>query len=287
MSRGSLTIVGTGISVGQITMETRGYLASAEKVLYCVADAATERLILKLNSTSESIYGFYGEDKHRIETYEEMVARTMECVREGLDVCVAYYGHPGIFVYPSHKAIKIAQDEGYSARMIPAVSCIDCLFCDLGVDPAMGCQIFEATDLMVRKRAIDTNSHIIIMQVGALGDLAFSFKGYGARKLHKHLPTLGEYLAGYYPLEFGLKIYNASQFSICAAEIIDITVKELVNGSVKKIATLYIPPIDRPAIHLEMLDRYEMRHILDGWRLMPLNSRPSDGAKEFTLDEKE
>jgi maleate cis-trans isomerase len=32
--------------------------------------------------------------------------------------------------------------------MLPAVSSLDCLFCDLGVDPSTGCQIVEATDLL-------------------------------------------------------------------------------------------------------------------------------------------
>src|SRR6266853_1887408 len=174
MSRGSLVVVGTGISVSHLTMEARSWICSAEKVLYCVADAATERLILKLNPSAESLYVYYGEGKPRRQTYQQMVDRTMECVREEKEVCVAYYGHPGIFVAPSHKSIKVAREEGYSARMLPAVSSLDCLFCDLGIDPATGCQVFEATDLLLRQRNLDVFSHSIIWQIAATGDLGFS-----------------------------------------------------------------------------------------------------------------
>jgi uncharacterized protein YabN with tetrapyrrole methylase and pyrophosphatase domain len=193
--KGSLTIVGTGIRTSQLTTEARSHLMAAEKVLYCVADAATERLILKLNQTAESLYDKYGEGKQRRETYNEMTETTLEYVRKGLDVCVAYYGHPGFFVNPSHRAIKIARAEGFEAKMLPAVSSVDCLISDLGIDLASGCQIFEATDLMLRQRLVDPHSHVIILQVSALGDLRYSFKGYD----YRHLPSLGEYLARIYP----------------------------------------------------------------------------------------
>jgi hypothetical protein len=44
--RGRLVVVGTGIAVGHVTAEARAWIEQANKVLYCVADAATERLVL-------------------------------------------------------------------------------------------------------------------------------------------------------------------------------------------------------------------------------------------------
>lgn len=128
MIEGSLVIVGTGISAGHLTSEARSYISSAQKVLYCVADVATKRLILDLKPDAESLYVFYGEGKPRRETYRQMTERTLECLREGVRVCVAYYGHPGIFVNPSHRSIRIARAEGFRARMVPAVSSLDFLF---------------------------------------------------------------------------------------------------------------------------------------------------------------
>src|SRR5262249_40195363 len=55
---GSLTVVGTGIAVGQMTAEARASIEGADKVLYCVADAATERLIQRINPSAESLYVF-------------------------------------------------------------------------------------------------------------------------------------------------------------------------------------------------------------------------------------
>jgi hypothetical protein len=66
--KGSLTVVGTGINVAQLTAEARSHISSADQVLYCVADAVTERLILQLSPTVESLYPMYGEGKQRRQT---------------------------------------------------------------------------------------------------------------------------------------------------------------------------------------------------------------------------
>jgi len=268
MAQGSLTIVGTGISVSHITMEARGWISSAEKVLYCVADAASERLILKLNPNAESLYIYYGEGKPRKETYQQMIDRTMECVRDGLNVCVAYYGHPGIFVYPSHKSITAARSEGFAARMLPAVSSLDCLFCDLGIDPSTGCQMFEATDLLLRQRPIDIHSHVIIWQIACVGDLGFSFKGYDCR----HVPRLVEYLLTMYPSDYEVTIYEAAQFVICEPVIERRPLCNLANHKLSGISTLYLPPLEGQPLHLSMLERLELRHVLKGVKLVPLEN---------------
>src|ERR1035441_7586081 len=110
MKAGTLVLVGTGIHVGHLTAEAREWIGIADKVLYCVSDAATERLILTLNVSAESMYCFYGEANGRSETYEQMVSRTLECLRTYETVVVAFYGHPGFFVYPSHRAIQLARE---------------------------------------------------------------------------------------------------------------------------------------------------------------------------------
>ena len=139
--KGSLTIVGTGISVlGQTTIEARAHMQQADKLLYLVADPAATHWIEGLNSTAESLQGFYGEGKRRIVTYLEMVEHILFYVREGKRVCVAFYGHPGVFVFPAHESIKQARSEGFTAKMLPGISAEDCLFADLGVDPGSdGC----------------------------------------------------------------------------------------------------------------------------------------------------
>jgi uncharacterized protein YabN with tetrapyrrole methylase and pyrophosphatase domain len=267
VKKGSLIVVGTGISVGQLTAEARSVIAMSEKVLYCVADALTERLILQLNPDAESLYPKYGEGKQRRETYREMIERTMECVRSGRSVCVAYYGHPGVFVNPSHRAIRIAREEGYAAKMLPAVSSIDCLVCDLGVDMAAGCQIFEATDLMLRQRQIDCHGHVIILQVAALGDLGYSFNGYDCR----NLTSLREYLLKFYPGSYEIVAYEASHYGVLDPVSRRMRVCDLGVSEARGISTLYIPQLSVAPVHLRYIKQYNLEYLMDDIRLVPIN----------------
>jgi uncharacterized protein YabN with tetrapyrrole methylase and pyrophosphatase domain len=257
-------------------MEARGWIASADKVLYCVADAATERLILSLNNDSESLYVYYGEGKPRKDTYQEMVERILELVRAGNLVCVAYYGHPGIFVNPSHKAIKIAREEGFVARMLPAVSSLDCMFCDLGFDPSTGCQIIEATDLLLRERQIDASSHVVIWQVAAVGDLAFSFKGYN----YKHVPRLVEYLLTFYPSDHEVTVYEAAQFVVCEPGIHRMQLGDLRSHRITGISTLYVPPVEKRPVRISVLETMGLSHVLEGVHLVPIEHKPYDKRRE-------
>jgi uncharacterized protein YabN with tetrapyrrole methylase and pyrophosphatase domain len=260
--RGKLTVVGTGISLGQVTAEVSKLIEHSEKVLYCVADAATERWIQKLNPTAESLYVFYGDDKPRSETYEQMVARILECVREQLRVCVVFYGHPGIFVYPSHESIKRARAEGFEAKMLPAISSLDCMFADLGIDPAAGCQMFEATDLLLRKRRLDTSASLIVWQVACVGDFGFNFKGYDGR----NLPFLVEALQESYGADYEVVVYEASQYSICEPVIKNMRLSELTPKALTGISTLYVPPKEKAPIYKSVSDQLGLADTIEKMR---------------------
>jgi uncharacterized protein YabN with tetrapyrrole methylase and pyrophosphatase domain len=256
--RGSLTVVGTGIAVGQMTAEARAYFEGADKVLYCVADAATERLIQRINPNAESLYVFYDDDKRRSITYAQMVQRTLDCLREGSEVCMVFYGHPGIFVYPSHEAIKRAREDGFEAKMLPAVSSLDCLFADLGIDPATGCQMLEATDFLLRGRLIDTATHVIMWQVGCVGDLGFKFKGFDGR----NIPILAEALSDVYSGEYEGIVYEAAQYNICEAVTRRTKLKDLATAGLTGISSLYLPPKKKLAVNLTMARRLGLHKII-------------------------
>jgi uncharacterized protein YabN with tetrapyrrole methylase and pyrophosphatase domain len=239
--RGSLVVVGTGIrTVGHLTMEAVAWIKQADKVLYVVGDPIAEAMLKELNPAgAESLTVMYAEGKQRIETYNEMVERTLECIRAGMLTCMACYGHPGVFVYPSHESIRRARAEGYSARMLPGISSEDCLFADLGVDPGIGgCQSYEATDFLLNGRVIDPSSSVILWQIGVVGDATFKAAGYDLSAM----PLLVERLLAIYPASHPMYLYEAAVFHGCDPIIRPITAVELANGPLSAGNTLYIPP---------------------------------------------
>jgi uncharacterized protein YabN with tetrapyrrole methylase and pyrophosphatase domain len=136
----------------------------------------------------------------------------MNITAEGLNVCVVYYGHPGVFVNPSHDSIRRARAEGFNARMLPGISAEDCLFADLGIDPSThGCQSFEATDFLLNRRKFDISSHLILWQIGAIGDFTYD----PDRDNKSTLTIMVDFLERYYDPHDQVYIYQAAEYAIC------------------------------------------------------------------------
>jgi hypothetical protein len=152
---GELVIIGSGIDSIGFSLGDEALIANADKVLYCVADPATVVWLRQLRPDALDLYVLYADDKVRYTTYMEMAEAQLYWVRQGLRVVVIFYGHPGIFVLSTHRAIQIARREGHRAVMRAGVSALDTLCADLGVDPSHpGLQTHEATDCLIRRRRI-------------------------------------------------------------------------------------------------------------------------------------
>ena len=251
MSGGSLTVVGTGIQFGgQLTLEARIALERAEIVLFVVAEPATKAFVETLNPNTQSLTGFYEVGERREVAYEAMTEEILRHVREGLDVCAAFYGHPGVFVTPSHEAIRRARAEGLPARMLPGISAEDCLFADLGVDPSSrGCQSYEATEFLIDSHRIDPTAALVLWQIGTVGrDVA----AIGAQPAG--LPVLVERLLEDYPAAHEVTVYEAAPYPGIEPLILTVPLAELSEEHVTALSTLYVPPLE-PALDLTMLDR--------------------------------
>jgi uncharacterized protein YabN with tetrapyrrole methylase and pyrophosphatase domain len=240
---GSLVVVGTGIkSISHITFETRIAIVNADKLLYLAADFLTQDWLHNANATAEDLHHFYADGKPRAQTYAEMTSHILKFVREGNAVCAAFYGHPGVFAAPTHAAVAQAREEGFQARMLPGISAEDCLFAELGIDPARsGCQSFETTDFLIYKRRFDPCCTLILWQVGVLGNFDYRDLGYDT----SGLPTLVRYLSHFYPAEHEVILFEAATYDICNSSIQRLTMSELPTSKLSSSSTLYVPPLQK------------------------------------------
>jgi hypothetical protein len=236
----SLVVAGTGIKViGQLTTEAMAWIQIADKVLYLTHDAVACGIITQLNPSAESLAGFYGEGKLRKMSYDQMVGRIMGCVRSGKRTCAVFYGHPGVFCWPGHEAIRQARREGYTAKMLPAISAEDCLFADLGLDPAtMGCQSYQATDFLDNNRKVDPSSLLILWQIEVLRIPVFRSK----RGKLPALPLLKERLCRIYGPTREAILYIAPIQLFGQPIIQRLPLKQLTKPRLYGSSTLCIPP---------------------------------------------
>jgi len=245
--KGRLVVVGTGLrTTGHMTVEAIAWIKRADKVLYVVGDPVAEEMLEALNPNTISLQTLYSADVKRINTYNAMVDRIMEEVRAGHSVCGVFYGHPGVFVYPSHKAIEQARAEGYPAVMLPGVSAEDCLFADLGIDPATtGCSSYEATDWLFNVRPTDPASAMVLWQIGVLGN-----EGYnpGGRYATPMMPLLVAKLGASYPLYHQVAIYEAAVQFGCKPSIHWVPIAGLATAPMSAASTLYIPPASQSVV---------------------------------------
>ncbi|MGQ0532607.1 MAG: SAM-dependent methyltransferase [Caulobacteraceae bacterium] len=251
MTQGTLIAVGIGIKLAQqCTPEARQAIETADVVYTAGGDPVTQRWLSGLNAKTVSLQTHYRYGKSRRRAYEEMVEAILVAVRKGKRVCAAFYGHPGIFVYASHRAIERARAEGFEARMLPGVSAEDCLFADLGVDPGRdGCQSYEASDWLINARSSDTASALILWQIAVVADR--SLKQLSSDP--KRIAILGEVLMRYYPPDHIVTVYEAAIFPTGRPKIEHIPLRDLHRAVITQQSTLYVPRLARPRPSAERL----------------------------------
>lgn len=244
--------MGTGIELGtHITVQARAVLERADSAFYLVTDPAARAWIEDVNPRATSLDVHYQAGVDRRVAYERMVEALLTPVRKGWKVGAAFYGHPGVFVAPSHEAVRRARVEGYQARLLPGITAEDCLVADLGIDPARtGWQSYEATDFLVHGRAIDPSAALVLWQVGVIGTV-----GHAERSSPAALEALSDRLARIYPEEHEAVLYVASPYPGGRAVMQAVGISELADVDVPALATLFVPPgeVREPDLRLVQL----------------------------------
>ena len=253
---GELTILGSGIETVGFTSADEIRIREADKVFYCVADPATVVWIKRLRPDAYDLYVLYDDTKVRYTTYMQMTEAMLHFVREGQNVVAIFYGHPGVFVLSTHRAVQIGRREGHRVTMRAGISALDTLCADLGIDPSQpGMQTFEATDALIRRRRLDPELHLIIWQVGLVGDLGYRREG----SLNSGFSILLDYLEQTYGPDHTVINYIGSRYPGAEPVRDRHTVSSLrdpqVQATITGISTFYIPPLKIGMSDPEMLLR--------------------------------
>jgi plasmid stabilization system protein ParE len=234
-----------------LTPEARDEIEEADEVLYVAADPAAEEWLRSLNARGRSLARHYRPGVPRRRIYGEMVDEILGGVRDGKRVCAVFYGHPGVYVQPSHEAVRRARAEGFEARMLPAVSAEDCLVADLGVDPGeRGWQSWDATGFLLHGFRPDPTAGLVLWQVDGIGKLDWDLE-----PDTRGLVALSDVLGTLYPPEHELVFYRASIYPILDGEPTRLSLRELAGLKEPPAATLYVPPLPPRPVDAAMAAR--------------------------------
>lgn len=217
----------------------RQYIIDADVLFMAVSNGVIGLWLKNLNPNCIDLQGFYEPGKNRKKTYQEMIESILFEVKQGKNVCAAFYGHPGVFAWAPHEAIKQAREEGYEAHMEPGISAEDCLYSDLGIDPGkFGCQHFEATQFLKYKRIVDPSAYMILWQIGLTGESNIGLEYTNKSKLE----LLTKKLSKLYSLEHEVIIYESGHLVLEGFKQQVVPLGRLPEALTNLYSTLIIPP---------------------------------------------
>jgi hypothetical protein len=136
--------------------------------------------------------------------------------------------------------------------MEPGVSAEDCLYADLGIDPGKyGCQHYEASQLMLYRRQLDTSAYLVLWQVGIAGDQSLGRFTTG----RAYRQVLVDILARDYSLDHEVIIYVVATVPVQSPRIERIALSDLADADIDMHVTVVIPPSTTPQPNVEIRDR--------------------------------
>lgn len=248
-------IVGTGIvGTHQLTREAEEVIRRCTHTFVIDSGYGISEYLATICEKVTELGPLYEPGKDRLPTYRRMAAEVVSAAMAEPPVCLATYGHPWIFCYPTTLIMQAAPLLGLHAEVFPGVSAFDTLLIDMGTDIASNAiQMYEASDLLLRRRPIQNDVTCIIWQPTVFGDPTYPAQPHEA----KQFEPLQEYLMGFYPADHEVALVMTKTFPLMRSVVrrlplSDLAV-ELEQGP--RVGTLYIPALhERPVEDVEFLD---------------------------------
>lgn len=238
-------VVGTGmVGYRQLTRETEAAFRKSDRVYLVHYQRLVQEHIENAYDTEViTLTDEYETGLNRVHTYERMADRVLDgaTTTDG-PVSFALYGHPMVFVSPAKWVVTRGPDRGLSVKVLPGISSMDCLYADIGLDPAEhGIQMFEATDLLLREYDLNPTVPMMIWQIGSVGSILHS----AAPSTPERFTPLREYLQRFYPADHTAYLLQTATYPITDSVQIEFQLDEFesIHDQVTAVQTLYVPPV--------------------------------------------
>ena len=245
----NLFIAGCGIKfLSHMTLEVQALIKKCDSVLFLVNDPAMKKWIIDNSVKSLSLDSVYFGCQERKDSYKFICQEIIKSARTHRNTCFVTYGNP---MFLSNASQQLIEDIGVmpdiQIKILPGISSLDTLFCDLGVDPGMGgLQAFEATNFINNNNIVNPSSHLVLWQIGVAGietivrnddELADSAQ----RK--EAVIQIKEKLMSFYTAGHRVILYTASMYPSVPFEKVCLSLGQLDKVNISRLSTAYIPPI--------------------------------------------
>lgn len=248
-------IVGTGI-VGshQLTREAEEVIRRSNHTFVIASGYGITEYVESLCPRVTDLGHLYEPGMNRAPTYHRMAAAVVSAAQVEAPVCLATYGHPWVYCYPTTLICRAAPRLGFHVEVFAGISALDTLLVDLATDIAgNGLQMYEATDLLLRRRPLQNDVDCVIWQPTVAGDPTCPTGPYTVEQFE----PLQDYLLGFYPGDHEVKLVTSKTYPLVRSSVQVLHLDELaatLEGE-PGVGTLYIPGVGaRPVEDLELLE---------------------------------
>lgn len=257
-------IAGLGLqTVSQVTREVEYAIRSSREVLYLDTGVATRSFLESLCPRITSLYEeSYAEEDPRVNAYQHMAARVVDAALDHPPVTFAIHGHPLVATHPPFLVLELANVLDMRVTVLPGISAIDAILADLRIDPVIhGIQMYEATDLLLRRRPLQSDVPAIIWQIGPLETGLHTMAVSRPERFARFIA----YVRKYYPPQHEVAAIYCSPHPILPPAILRFALEDMGNYAREFHAgfTLYVPPAaSRPIQDYDLLAKlYSVEHL--------------------------
>lgn len=244
-----LYVIGLGIKIpDHVTVEATAAMAACN----CIYTVIQEKpaLWLPRDTTGQipviNLLEAYTDGAIRTENYDRAANSVFQAIEPEKTVGYVTYGNPMSYDSVAQGLVRLATGAGTSFTVVPGISSVDTILCDLGVDMAPALQVYEASWLYASGSQLRTDAAALLLQISAFGSWRAN---YHSRPQGSSLSSLVEYLCRTYPPDLevciarsaGLRGQRRNALRIELQNLCEIPTSDLLNAS------LYIPAFSQPA----------------------------------------
>jgi precorrin-2 methylase len=252
-----LFLIGLGVMIpGHITVQATQAISRCD-LLYSILQEAPRLWIPadRLGQTEVvNALEWYAEGNLRSQNYEQVARKILKAVGRGRSVGYVTYGNPMAYDRVAQNLVNYAKEAGFGVQVVPGISSLDTVFCDLQVDMAPGIQVFEASWLVACEIKPRVDVPVLLLQVGAFGSLRTH---YTKRQDGSSLTELVEYLCKIYPKSHVVSLVRSTGDENQATSVRHVGLGSLCEVTADQLsgASLYIPPSEKALPKQEILAR--------------------------------
>jgi uncharacterized protein YabN with tetrapyrrole methylase and pyrophosphatase domain len=257
-----IAVVGLGMKgIHQLTREGEETIRRCAQTFVADSSPGVVEYVSTISPKVVDLADRFRGGLHRAEIYRGIASEVVAAALEASPVCFATYGHPTVYSYPTALVQRAAAILDLRVSILPGISFLDALLVDLGVDPGFdGLQLYEATDLLARRRPLQPDVPCVIAQAPVVGDPTDTEPHANTNNIIR----LQEYLLAFYPPDHPVVLVVSAPHPLLAPVRRKTELSNLASvvAAGPQSGTLYLPPVERrPIADTEFADR--MRQLAD------------------------